>query len=792
MATNADGSVIIEVDLSVSEAQKELNKLQKNIERTESELNKKETSEDAIARQFEAARKEVMATEKAVDSLQRKLEETDRVLSFGQTGADVSPEAFISAQTARPQIAAELAEQQKKLKASTAEMNKLAAAGEKLSNEITEGATGLEDMKNRAGALARHIAQTEHSASGMDEATKRAAKNAETFRNRLKAVVRSALIFTVVTQALARFREWMGKVIETNAEAQEAFGRLKGALLTMIQPLINVVVPALIWFVNVLSTVVSYMAQLTSWMFGSTVDASKEAASALYDQTKALGATGAAAKKAEKSLASFDEINRLSSEESGGGGGAGGTTVAPNFEGLMQSALSGLTSMLTGLALIAIGAVLTFTGASIPVGLAMMVAGGLMTYHAIATDPSLAAALVESSMGAVLALVSAGLLVIGAVLAFSGANVPLGIGLMVAGAAGLAAMAAVNWDSIVGYIADNFNSILAVASGALLAIGLILALSGVNLPLGIGLMAAGAIGLTASAALNWEALKKQLQGTTGEIVALVSAALLAVGAVLAFSGANIPLGIGLMAAGAVGLAATAAVNWDTIRRAMEGPIGKITMLVSGGLLALGAILLLTGANVPLGLGLLAAGGVGLVASIGPNWNWLVDGLKNAWKRVKDWWKQNVAFYFSGAFWAEVGRNFMNGLIGEIETGLNAVLGGAGRWVNRIIKVLNMIPGVEIGSVSWGNIQLPRLAQGAVIPPNSEFLAILGDQKRGTNIEAPLDTIVEAFNRALEANGGGSAGPIHVTLQVDKTKLGTVVIDAINTRTRAANKTLLYL
>ncbi|WNX84362.1 hypothetical protein RWV98_17575 [Agathobaculum sp. NTUH-O15-33] len=52
--------------------------------------------------------------------------------------------------------------------------------------------------------------------------------------------------------------------------------------------------------------------------------------------------------------------------------------------------------------------------------------------------------------------------------------------------------------------------------------------------------------------------------------------------------------------------------------------------------------------------------------------------------------------------------------------------------------------------------VPRLATGAVIPPNNEFLAVLGDQKRGTNVEAPLSTIEEAVGRALDARGGSNA------------------------------------
>ena len=51
-------------------------------------------------------------------------------------------------------------------------------------------------------------------------------------------------------------------------------------------------------------------------------------------------------------------------------------------------------------------------------------------------------------------------------------------------------------------------------------------------------------------------------------------------------------------------------------------------------------------------------------------------------------------------------------------------------------------------------RIPHLAQGAVIPPNREFMAVLGDQKSGTNIETPLSTMVEAFNTAMRQNGGG--------------------------------------
>lgn len=92
-----------------------------------------------------------------------------------------------------------------------------------------------------------------------------------------------------------------------------------------------------------------------------------------------------------------------------------------------------------------------------------------------------------------------------------------------------------------------------------------------------------------------------------------------------------------------------------------------------------------------------------------------------------------------------------GVVNYIIDALNAFVAG----INKIkFDVPDWVPG--IGGKEWGlNIpKIPKLAQGAVIPPNREFLAVLGDQKRGTNIEAPLDTIVEAMNIALQNNGGG--------------------------------------
>ena len=126
--------------------------------------------------------------------------------------------------------------------------------------------------------------------------------------------------------------------------------------------------------------------------------------------------------------------------------------------------------------------------------------------------------------------------------------------------------------------------------------------------------------------------------------------------------------------------------------------------------------------------------------------------------------------------------------------LNAILGGVESLANGVIRAINaMINALNklsfdvpdwvplIGGKKFGfnlktlnEVKIPRLAQGAVIPPNKEFLAMLGDQKHGTNIEAPLDTIKQALAEVLAEVGGGTREPI--MLQVNGRTLAQVVWD----------------
>ena len=254
---------------------------------------------------------------------------------------------------------------------------------------------------------------------------------------------------------------------------------------------------------------------------------------------------------------------------------AGATWLVNNTEDTVGK----IGALLSGAAL-ATGAILAFTGINLPLGIALMAVGALSMGSAIALKTDALSDEVKGVIAVITSAVSVALLVVGAALAFTGANIPLGIALLAGGALTMATAIAPNWNSLSDSIQETITHIFNVVSPALLVLGAILAFTGANVPLGIGLMLAGAVGLGTSAALNWNILPDAISENVDKIVVVVSSALLALGAILAVSGANIPLGIGLMIGGAGGLAAAVTIDWTSIKKKIKGVLEDITSSVS--------------------------------------------------------------------------------------------------------------------------------------------------------------------------------------------------------------------
>lgn len=149
----------------------------------------------------------------------------------------------------------------------------------------------------------------------------------------------------------------------------------------------------------------------------------------------------------------------------------------------------------------------------------------------------------------------------------------------------------------------------------------------------------------------------------------------------------------------------------------------------------------------------------------------INGWNAGWLKVKEVFKN---IFDSLVNIAKVPINgvigLINGMIRGIISGVNTAIG----VLNRIkIKVPDWVP--KIGGSTWGFTiptmtapQIPYLAKGTVVPRNAgEFAAILGDNKRETEVVSPLSTMKQAMMEALKESGnGGSGSPQYIVLNID--------------------------
>ena len=196
---------------------------------------------------------------------------------------------------------------------------------------------------------------------------------------------------------------------------------------------------------------------------------------------------------------------------------------------------------------------------------------------------------------------------------------------------------------------------------------------------------------------------------------------------------------------------------------------------------------------------------------------ILAGIQETFAKIPDWFRNKFA-----EAWQAVKNVFSSG--GKIFEGIkDGILSGLKAVVNALISGINQVVAVPFGGINRAlrgikgvNIlglkpfdwiseisvpQIPHLATGAVIPPNREFMAVLGDQSRGTNIETPEDLLRKIYR---EESGGANAEVLSIlqaileairggkVLMVDKRQLGKVVQEALGQTARASGTAVLQL
>ena len=532
------------------------------------------------------------------------------------------------------------------------------------------------------------------------------------FTKRIAGLAKRVFIFTMITKALRAMRKMLLSTIGADKQMSTSLAQIRGNLISAFAPIYNYILPAIRTLLAWLAKLTAVVSVFINSLFGKTASQADASAKALYNQASATEAAGDAAEKAKKQLSGLDEMNRWESNDSSGGGGGGSSGIAPKFD-LSDQVDTG------------------------KIGKIAAVVRELSPYVAAVAAGFAAWKIGKKFLGNLSKAKQLALAVAGAVLMAINVADMLKNG--------------INFDNLTGYI-----------------IGAAAAVTGLGLAFGVlgGAITAIVAGLVLLGVAIRDVIKN---GFNNKNLTAITVALLTIGGAIAIiTGAWIPLLIAAIAAVVVWIVA----KWTSIKEWISKTISSIDAAFEQHL-----------ANVEAGVAAVVDwviekwtavkdwfSGLWEKVSSGAVAAW--DGIKSAFKSVPEWFQskfrdawQKVKDVFStgGRIWSGI----KEGIESTFHTVVNAIIRGMNTIIavpfNKINSMLNTIRNAHFLGISpfqnmWGVNplpvpQIPMLARGAVIPANRQFLAVLGDQRNGNNLEAPESLLRQIVRE--EAGGAGS-------------------------------------
>lgn len=627
---------------------------------------------------------------------------------------------------------------------------------------------------------------------------KKAGNGIRSFGTRLKSIVAGALFFNLISKALTALTNRLGSALLANKTFAKSFGQVKSNLLTAFQPIYDAVLPWLNKLMQALAQVTAQMAQFTASVFGTTAQKAQDNAKALEEQVDATNDTTKATKKAEKALASFDTVQKLTNN-----------TEDPNktedpskpkfdtdfstAENQMpqwltdfwktfqeswaqygqqtidsaKNALSALKDMVTSIGRSFMNVWNNGTGVETLNNLQLLLQTILDLIASIATAFTNAwntGNVGEQMLQSIMNLINT---VVQAVTAI-----------------GQAFIAAWNDGNAGERLLSALMQMITAVVNLINSIGQAFITAWTQGGLGQSIFA-HILSIITNIITAIKSIAENLQSAweyNGNGVAIWTSILKIIDDVLA--------GIDRMSQATANWAS--GLNFEPLMTAFRNLWAAIEPLVdiimNGLSWAYENVLLPFGKwtiekAAPAVLDLLTAA----LQAIAKVCEALAPVLQQIWAVVKP----IISFIGSAVIGA---IELATQAITALGDALAYVIGLLGKVGNSIGSGISSLIGAFSGTstfalnASMPTLNVPALANGAVISPNNQFLALLGDQRSGVNVETPLSTMIDAFNKALDARGGTGNNNAPINLYIDGTKFARITnaYNSNETRRRGVN------